>query len=113
MKHRQSSVFTILFSVGTIILIASLICSYYPNSVIAGLEGNLSNSALSQEDRWMYQGSLDWWHIERLTVYQPVSYLLTVSAILIIVYAIMSVVFAIASAHINQKSPPPPAPPFG
>lgn len=94
---QNRNLFTVIFATGAIVLIIGLIFSYYPNSVIAGMQGHMYSSSLSQQEQWMYQGSLNWWQIEQLTVYQPISYLLLISGIIIMIYAVLSKIFSIAT----------------
>lgn len=99
---QNKNLFTIIFATGAVVLIVGLIFSYYPNSVIAGMQANL-RSSLSQQDQWMYQGALNWWQIEQLTVYQPISYLLLISGIIVMIYAVLSKIFSIATNATAKK----------
>ncbi len=98
---QKPDMFTLVFASGAALVVLGLVCSYYPSSVIAGLEGLLRGS-LSQVDRWMYEGSLSWWQVERLTVYQPISYLLMACGGLVIVYAVLSKAFSLAGVYLKK-----------
>jgi hypothetical protein len=98
----KQSTFTIVFAIGALILIIGLVLSYYPNTVISGIEGKLQYSDLPQETKFMYQGSLNWWHIEQLTVYQPVSYLSIVTGAIMMAYAVLSRVFSIVTRPVQK-----------
>jgi hypothetical protein len=100
---QTRNLFTIIFATGAVLLIIGLILSYYPNSVIVGLQANLRDSDFSQQDKLAFQGSLDWWRIEQLTVYQPISYLLSIGGIIIMVYAVLSKIFSIATNATAKK----------
>jgi hypothetical protein len=107
---KQSNNYQVVFAIGAALLVAGLALSYYPNSVIAGLEGNLNYQSLSIEDRWMYQGSLNWWNVEKLTVYQPLSYLIVFGGAFTMGGAILSACVGLVRFYIFSKHPPPQPP---
>ncbi len=98
----NKNLFPLIFAIGAIILVVGLVFSYYPNSVIAGLQGRLYSG--TEQEQWMYQGSLNWWQIEQLTVYQPISYLLIISGVIVMIYSVLSKIFSIASSSTNKKT---------
>jgi hypothetical protein len=108
---KQSNNYQVVFAVGVALLLLGLAFMYYPNSVIAGLEGNLNNQNLSTEDRWTYQGSLNWWNVEKLTVYQPIAYLVVFGGAFTMVGAILSACVGLVRFYISSKHPPPLPPP--
>jgi len=91
--------FTVLFSVGAIILIIGFMLQWYPSSVIGGLEERLSQSGLSQDERDKLQGALNSWRVWQITTFQPLSSVLLAVGIIILVYSVISAVFSIASGY--------------
>jgi hypothetical protein len=80
--------------IGIVLLVIGVFLSYYPDSVISGLNEKLNSVGLSQTDIWMYQGSLEWWTNQQITVYEPLStFLIVVGEILTIVSAVLLVTF--------------------
>jgi len=83
--------------VGIILLVVGVFLSYYPNSVISGIQEKLNSGSLSQVDIWMYSGSLSWWNNQQLTVYQPLSdFLIATGEIIVIVSSTLLAVFYIS-----------------
>jgi len=95
----SSKRFTVLFTIGVVILIIGLVLQWYPSSVVAGLEERLTHSDLSKDEWNKLQGSLNSWRVWQITTFQPLSSILIAVGIIIIVYSIISTAFSIASSY--------------
>jgi hypothetical protein len=97
--------FTVLFSVGAIILILGFLFQWYPSSVIGGLQERLKETGLSADERNKLEGALNSWKVWQITTFQPLSSILLAVGIIIIVYSIISAIFSIASSYKIVRTP--------
>ena len=79
--------FTIIFAVGSIILVTGFLPFLYCKSNIDGLQYKLSTSNPTQEERWAILGAIQWWLNEQNTVYLPISIVMIVTGLLILIYS--------------------------
>jgi hypothetical protein len=87
--------FSVIFAVGTILVIVGLILAWYPHSVIMGLENSIVKGDLSQEDMWTHTGSLSWWRLAAVQLFGPLSNIVISLGGLIIIYGVSYSVFSI------------------
>lgn len=85
-KNRNQ--FTVTFVASVISLIIGLFVQWYPTYVISGLNDSLNQPNLPIETIWKLQGSLNWWNVSKITIFQPVSILLSAGGIILLAYAI-------------------------
>ncbi len=78
-----------IFLVGLAMIITGLTISIYPAVNIQNWIGALSDSNLSQEERWSIEGSLKWWQETSSGFYYPLGAVLIVTEITAIVYVIL------------------------
>jgi hypothetical protein len=95
-------IFATIIIIVVIITIIGVFCSYYPNTVIAGIQEKLDSNSLSQSDRWMYNGSLTWWNNQLLTVYQPISNFLMVVDVILIIISVMILMVQVILHYKNK-----------
>jgi hypothetical protein len=91
--------FRLLFTVGAAILVVGLVLTWYPSSVIGGLETRLGQSGLSTDERNTDQGALNSWRIWQITTFQPLSNILVIVGIIVMVYSVIAGIFSIASSR--------------
>jgi hypothetical protein len=91
--------FKLLFAVGAVILVIGLLLTWYPSSVIGGLETRLSQIGLSTNERNADQGALNSWQIWQLTTFQPLSYIFIAVGIIVMVYSVIAEIFSIATSR--------------
>jgi hypothetical protein len=91
--------FKLLFAVGAVILVVGFLLSWYPSSVIGGLQTRLSQSGLSTNEYNTDQGALNSWQIWQITTFQPISYIFIAVGIIIMVYSVIAEIFSIATSR--------------
>jgi hypothetical protein len=109
------------FVVGVAIIAVGFAVSWVTNSTIANIQGQLQGS-LSTSQRDAFQGSLNWWQIQKVDVFEPLStFIIIVGSIIIIssvIYAILSIsgeliartkIIEIENAPINEQPSEEPA----
>jgi hypothetical protein len=79
--------FTIIFAIGSAILVAGFIPFLYCKSNIDGLQYKLTTSNPTQEEQWAILGAMQWWLSELNTVYLPISVVLIATGLLILIYS--------------------------
>ncbi len=79
--------FTIIFTIGSAILVAGFVPFLYCKSAIGGLQYKLSTSNPSQEEQWAILGAMQWWLNELNTIYLPISVVLITTGLLILIYS--------------------------
>jgi len=77
---------TAIFLTGTIILIIGVALWLYTNSVIQGHEQLLNNPNLTQQEKWNYEGSLGWWKMAKITLYDPIAVILITAGLVALLY---------------------------
>jgi len=80
---------TAIFGTGAILLITGISLWLYTNSVIQTHEQLLSNTNLTLEEKWRYEGSLQWWKTARITTYDPIAVTLITIGLVAILYTIL------------------------
>jgi hypothetical protein len=88
-----------IFAIGAVILVGGFLMSWYPSSVIGGLQTRLSQSGLSTNEISADQGALNSWQIWQITTFQPLSNIFVAVGIIIMVYSVIFGVFSIASSR--------------
>jgi len=48
----------------------------YTSSIVQGHEQMLNHQNLNQQDKWRYEGSLEWWRKTSMTLYYPMAEIL-------------------------------------
>jgi len=96
--------FTIIFVIGSVILIFGLALSWYSSSVISGMSETLRQGGLSQDQQNKYNGALASWNLWQITMFNPVSSILSVIGVIVIIYAIIQKIFSIASNNNIDKT---------
>ncbi len=94
--------FTVLFLAGAVFLVIGLVFVWYPPSVIGGLEEQLRQGGLPQNEQDKLQGSLNWWKWAQITTYQPSSNVLVAIGLVVIGYSVAHSFFSIW-CELNQK----------
>jgi hypothetical protein len=99
---------TLIFIIGSGLLVAGLLLNWYPHSVIESKETRLNQGGLTQSEIDNLQGSLPWWRAQGIFYYGLASNFVIASGILVLVYAIVrSVLFTWRASkrnrHINVK----------
>ena len=82
-----------MLAAGLAVLIAGLILQWYPSYVISGLNDSLKQPNLPIEEIWRLQGSLGWWNASKVTIFQPLSILLSAAGIILLVYFVIYIFF--------------------
>jgi hypothetical protein len=77
---------TVIFLTGAILLITGVTLLLYTNSVIQGHEQILNNPNLTQQERWDYEGSLEWWRMAKITTYDPIAVILITTGLVALLY---------------------------
>jgi hypothetical protein len=77
--------------IGVILLIAGIGLWLYTDSVIKGHEQILNDPNLSQDQRWSWEGSLEWWREAKITRFDPLSITLITIGLCALEYAIIYV----------------------
>lgn len=76
MKSKNSAVRAVALWVGIVFLIIGVGLWLCTSSIIKGHEQMLNHQNLSQQDRWRYEGSLEWWRGTSMTLYYPLAAIL-------------------------------------
>jgi hypothetical protein len=71
----------LIIYVGIIILTIGILLWQYTAQIIRAHETLLSNPNITQETRWRYQGSLEWWNIAAITTYYPIALTLIIAGL--------------------------------
>lgn len=87
--------FTFLFLAGAAFLVIGLVFVWYPPSVIGGLEEQLRQAGLTQNEQDRLQGSLNWWKWAQVTTYQPLSNVLVAIGLVVIGFSVAHSFFSI------------------
>jgi hypothetical protein len=77
---------TAIFLTGTILLIIGVALWLYTNSVIQGHEQLLNNPNITQQEKWNYEGSLEWWKMAKITTYDPIAVILITAGLIALLY---------------------------
>jgi len=77
---------TVIFLTGAILLIIGVALWLYTNSVIQGHEQLLNNPNLTQQEKWNYEGSLGWWKMAKITLYDPIAVILITAGLVALLY---------------------------
>jgi hypothetical protein len=83
LKNRK---ITLLFITGTILLLAGLTLWLYTNSTIQTLQQILQDPNLPQQQKWAYQGQLEWWTNTKTTLYDPLAVILITTGLIALLY---------------------------
>jgi hypothetical protein len=86
--HMTLTKYAIIFGIASAMLISAIFLLLYIDGRIEGYEKMLSLYGLSEYDRGMLQGTLDWWLIQRSMVFTPISYLLISTGIVTYIFGI-------------------------
>lgn len=101
---QKKNQFTILFAIGAVILVLGLFFSWYPNSVISGMNEIKQQGGLSPTEQNKYDEALGSLNIWQITVFNPASSVLSVIGLIIIVYAVIQKIFALSSNNNIDKT---------
>jgi hypothetical protein len=85
---RKRSLAAILF-MGVILLVIGISLWLYTDSVITGHEQRLNDPNLTLEQRWQWEGSLQWWKTAKTTTFNPTSIILITIGLCAFEYAII------------------------
>jgi len=77
---------TVIFLTGAILLIIGVALWLYTNSVIQGHEQLLNNPNITQQEKWNYEGSLEWWKMAKITTYDPIAVILITAGLVALLY---------------------------
>jgi hypothetical protein len=78
-KHEMTSLKKTIIAIaiiGATLLIIGITLWLYTNNVIQGHQQLLNNPNISQDERWAYEGSLQWWQTAKKTTYDPTTIIL-------------------------------------
>jgi len=77
---------TLIFLLGAILLLTGVFLWLYTNSIIQANQQTLQNPNLTQQERWAYEGSLQWWTINKITTYDPIAVILITTGLVALLY---------------------------
>jgi hypothetical protein len=77
---------TLTFITGATLLLAGLTIWLYTNSTIQTLQQILQDQNLPQQQRWDYEGELEWWTNTKTTIYDPVALILITTGLIALLY---------------------------
>ena len=83
--------FTGLFILGSVLLFSGFLLQWYVVGRIDGLEYMLGLNGLTEHDKGMLQGSVNWWIMNRLSLFDPISYLLITAGIITYLFSGFSI----------------------
>ena len=83
-----------LLFVGIVVIAIGIGCKAFADSAIIGIQNRLTQSDVSQAERWNLQGSLDWWKSMRIAFFAP---MLDMTNLIGIVFVLLSAVYAMIS----------------
>lgn len=89
---KRKNSLRIITAIGALLLIIGISLWLYTSSIIQGHEQLLNNPNLTQEQRWNYEGSLQWWKTAKATTYDPLSIILISLGLCAIEYTIIYLV---------------------
>jgi len=89
MKKRHIKITS---SIGILLLTIGIGLWLYTDSVTRGLEQLLNNPNLTEQQRWAYEGSLQWWKTAKKTTYDPISIILVTIGLVAIEYTIIYII---------------------
>jgi len=103
-KKKQHKI-TIIFIIGATLILAGITLSIYTDTIIKIHEEKLFLWNLTQEEKWQTEGSLKWWRMAKITIYDPAATLLIATGLITIVYAIILAIKQPTKASINSQNP--------
>jgi len=74
------------FWIGAILILTGIGLAVYADSMIKGLQQKLLSN-LTREERWAYEGAYEWWRINKVTLFDPVSLILMAVGLVAISYS--------------------------
>jgi hypothetical protein len=77
---------TLIFLAGAVLLIVGVALWAYTNSVVQAHQQILQNPNLTQQQKWQTEGSLQWWMMTKITVYDPAALILIVTGLVALEY---------------------------
>ncbi len=83
--------FPCIFVLASVILFSGFLLQWYVASRIDGLEYMLSLNGLTEYDKGMLQGSADWWIMNRLSLFDPISYFIIITGIITYIFSALSI----------------------
>lgn len=92
------------FWIGAMLILTGIVLSVYVDSVIKIHEEKLFWKNLTTEEKWGYEGSLQWWRMAKITTYDPLSTIL-------IAVGLVAIIYSFISAIRHRSHPPAPHPP--
>lgn len=91
------------FLIGSIFIILGVATWGYGHYVTATLENSL-NENITQEEKWILAGSLQWWKIAQIAVLNPLSVVLICIGIIFIVYWIFQLALPITIERRREQA---------
>lgn len=88
-KNKRAAIFW----TGTLLLITGAALWLYTGSVIQNHEQLLKNPDLTSEERWRYEGSLQWWRTAKTATYDPLSIVLITIGVVAIEYTFLHAIY--------------------
>ncbi len=88
--------------IGAAILSVGFAISAITNSTMSNLQTQLQQSGLATAQRDAFQGSLNWWQIEKVDVFDPISEFVTIIGIIIIISSVIYAVLSISGELIDR-----------
>lgn len=88
-----------VFLTATAMLLSGIILMWYVNGKIDGYQHMLSYDGLSVDDIGMITGSLDWWIVQKLMLFDPISYA-------VIAGGVITYGFGITTRYLTIKNEP-------
>lgn len=80
-----------LFILASVLLFSGFLLQWYVTGRIDGLEYMLGLNGLTEYDKGMLQGSVDWWILNRLSLFDPISYFLITAGIITYFFSALSI----------------------
>jgi len=92
----------VFFWIGAILILTGIGISVYVDSVIKSHVEKLYSpySNLTQQEIWDLEGSLEWWRMERIKMYDPLSIMLIAVGLVVLTYS-----FLAAIKQMGRKKP--------
>ena len=90
------------FWIGAILILSGIGLSVYVDSVVRSHEEKLFSpfSNLTPQEKWDLEGSLEWWRIARITIYNPLSIMLIAVGLVALIHS-----FLLAIRHAGRMKP--------
>jgi MFS family permease len=90
------------FIVGAAIIAVGYAVSSVTNSTISNLQQQLQQTGLTTAQSNAFQGSLNWWQLEKVTAFEPLSEFIIITGIIIIISSVIYAVVSILGGFLDR-----------